>query len=385
MTSPSAGQPRPAGQLSGAQLSGVQLSGAQLSDAQLSGAQYILPLRWADDAELPDLVDYLEQLTGWVDVIVVDGSDPHLFEHHRQQFPPQVRHIRPEPGGVGSGSHGNGKVAGVLTGVRSAGVELLVLADDDVRYTRESLTAVVGYLGGADVVRPQNYFDPLPWHAWWDTSRSLINRACSADFPGTLGIRRSALLATGGYEPVLFENLELIRTITAAGGRERIVPDVFVARRPPSTAHFLRQRIRQAYDGLAQPRRLAAELALLPAVIGIALLPARIRRAAFPTLAAAAVALAEAGRRRFRGTAVFPFHTAWAAPLWALERAVCVWAALVFRLVGGVPYAGARLKTAAHTEAELRRRHQDKLAAFRRQQAETPASSTNVESMKEQP
>ena len=346
MTSPSAGQPGPA--------------------ARLSGAEHILPL--------PDL-DYLPHLTGWIDVTVVDGSAPHLFEHHRQQFPPQVRHIRPEPGSVRSGSHGNGKVVGVLTGVRSAGAELLVLADDDVRYTRESLTAVVGYLGGADVVRPQNYFDPLPWHAWCDTSRSLCNRGCSADFPGTLGIRRSALLATGGYEPVLFENLELIRTITAAGGREHIVPDVVVARRPPSTAHFLRQRIRQAYDGLAQPRRFAAELALLPAVFGIALLPARIRRAAFPMLAGAAVVLAEAGRRRFHGTAVFPFHTAWAAPLWALERAVCAWAALAFRLAGGVPYAGTRLKTAAHTEAELRRRHQDKLAVFRRHQADAPATS----------
>lgn len=346
------------------------------AESPLACAEYILPLRWTGDAGLPELVDYLQRLSGWIDVTVVDGSDPDLFAHHREQFPPQVRHIRPGPGGTGSPKHGNGKVAGVLAGVRAARAELLVLADDDVRYTRESLAAVVGHLGFADVVRPQNYFDPLPWHAWWDTSRSLINRAWSADFPGTLAVRRSALLATDGYEPVLFENLELIRTVKAAGGRERIVPDLFVARRPPVAKHFLRQRIRQAYDDFAQPRRLAAELALLPAAVGAAFLPARIRLAVFLGLAAAAVGMAEAGRRRGDGTSAFPVHTAWSAPLWVLERAACVWVALAFRLTGGVPYAGARLKTAAHSEAELRRRHEGKLAAFRQ---------TSTAALKEQP
>jgi hypothetical protein len=192
-------------------------------------AEYILPLRWTEDSGLPDLAAYLERLITWIPVTVVDGSSPELFRRHLAAFPPGVRHIRPEQGG----SSGNGKVAGVMTGVRAATAELLVIADDDVRYTRGSLTAVVNHLGSAEIVRPQNYFDPLPWHAWWDTSRSLINRALSADFPGTLAVRRSALLATGGYDPVLFENLELIRTVKAAGGRERIVPDLFVARRPP--------------------------------------------------------------------------------------------------------------------------------------------------------
>jgi hypothetical protein len=49
---------------------------------------------------------------------------------------------------------------------------------------------------------------------------------------------------------------------------------------------------------------------------------------------------------------------------------------LAFRLTGGVPYAGARLKTAAHSETELRRRHEGKLVAFRQ---------TSTASPKEQP
>ncbi|TQJ68371.1 glycosyl transferase family 2 [Arthrobacter sp. SLBN-100] len=339
-------------------------------------AEYILPLRRTEeselDSELQDLAAYLERLLEWIAVTVVDGSAPELFERHRAAFPPGVRHIRPEP--AGSSAHGsngsragsNGKVAGVMTGVRASSAELLVIADDDVRYTRESLAAVVHHLSSADIVRPQNYFDPLPWHAWWDTSRSLINRAWSADFPGTLAVRRSALLATGGYDPVLFENLELIRTVTAAGGREKIVPDLFVARRPPKSRHFLKQRTRQAYDDFAQPRRLAAELALLPVIACAARLPAGRRPAVFLALGAAPVLVAEMGRRRHSGTAVFPFRAVWFAPLWTLERAACIWIALAFRLGGGVPYAGTRLKIAAHSAAELRRRHQGKLDAVQR-------------------
>lgn len=343
-----------------------------MTSPDLSAAEYILPLRWTEDSALPDLAAYLRRLSTWLPVTVVDGSAPELFEQHRAAFPPSVRHIRPDMAATGPGSTsggGNGKVAGVLAGVRAAGAELLVIADDDVRYTLEALTAVVRHLESADIVRPQNYFRPLPWHALWDTARTLINRALSADFPGTLAVRRSAVLATGGYDAVLFENLELIRTIKAAGGREALVPALFVARTPPTARHFLKQRVRQAYDDFAQPARLAAELALLPAILGAACLPARHRRRVFPALAAVPVLLAAIGRRRDHGTAVFPARAVWLAPLWALERAACIWVALAFRLTGGVPYAGARLKTAAHSEAELRRRHCGTLAAARRQQA----------------
>lgn len=340
-------------------------------------AEYILPLRWTDDADLPELVAYLGRLTEWIPVTVVDGSAPAAFERHRSVFPPAVRHISPERGG--SAGAGNGKVAGVMTGVRASTAALLVIADDDVRYTRESLAAVVRHLASAEVVRPQNYFDPLPWHAWWDTARTLINRAWSADFPGTLALRRSALLATGGYDGVLFENLELIRTIKAAGGREKVIPDLFVARRPPKARHFLKQRVRQAYDDFAQPRRLAAELALLPAVVAAACLPARYRGPAFLGLAAAPAVAAEIGRRRHKGTAVFPFGAVVFAPLWTMERAVCIWIALGFRMAGGVPYAGTRLKTAAHSAAVLQRRHRGKLAAQRNQHLWTSISNPEQE------
>jgi hypothetical protein len=318
--------------------------------------EYILPLRWADDSALAALIDYLRRLCSWITVTVVDGSPEELFNRHAARFPPDVNHIRPVPGG-----EGNGKVRAVMTAVRQSTAEKLVIADDDVRYTYEVLTAVIAGLDSADIVRPQNYFNAWPWHARWDTSRTLINRAFAGDFPGTLAVRRSALEATGGYDPVLFENLELIRTVTAAGGREQHAPDLFVARTPPTARHFLRQRIRHAYDDFAQPGRLATELALLPLLAGMFCQPVRRRMPALLCVGAAAVALAEAGRRRHHGREVFPFGTALFAPLWVLERAICVWVALALRIGGGVPYAGTRIKTAAHSHAALRLRHAGKI------------------------
>lgn len=338
-------------------------------------AEYILPLRWASDSGIYELVTYLERLSTWIDVTVVDGSEDSLFERHQALFPPGVLHIRPEPGPAG-----NGKVAAVMTAVRVSGAERLVIADDDVRYTRRTLAAVVRYLDDAEVVRPQNYFVPHPWHALWDTSRTLINRCFGHDYPGTLAVRREALLATGGYEPVLFENLELIRTVTAAGGRESRHPELLVARRPPTARHFLRQRIRQAYDDFAQPARLGAELALLPLFAVTLKRPRRQRIAALAGLAGIAVGCAETGRRRNHGTAVFPASASLYAPLWTAERAVCIWLAVAQRILGGVRYSGTRIRTAAHSPDELQRRHHGKIGRLRTGLDGRPPTSTTSRS-----
>jgi hypothetical protein len=321
----------------------------------LDEAEYILPLRWSEDGRLEELTDYLRMLSGWIRITVVDGSPPDVFETHRRVWQGLVRHIRPEPG------HGrNGKAAGVITGVCSSGSEFLVLADDDVRYTLPGLRRVVDLLGDAELVRPQNYFLEWPWHARWDTARTLLNRAFGSDYPGTLAVRRSMLEVTGGYDTdVLFENLELIRTVEAAGGRQVRADGVYVGRIPPAPAHFRGQRVRQAYDSFAQPGRLAAELSLLPVFCWAARRPAR-----FLPLLAASIALAEAGRRRHNGTAVFPAGSVLWAPCWVLERALCSWLALGLRLLGGVHYAGGRLPRAGTSARQLRRRY--------RMQAGTP-------------
>ncbi len=268
------------------------------------------------------------------------------------------RHLAPDP----ELRTPMGKVGNVITGVREARNERVVIADDDVRWDRAGLMRVAALLDEYDLVRPQNYFHPLPWHARWDTARTLLNRSVGRDFPGTLAVRKSAFERAGGYDgDVIFENLELIRTIEAAGGSVTSPLDLYVLRRPPSAEHFLGQRVRQAYDELAQPGRMALFLAIGPAALWAL---ARGRWRAVAAAALGSVGLAEIGRRRAGGEAVFPASSSLLAPAWIAERAVCMWAALWQRLVhGGVAYAGGRVPRAASSRRELRRRYRERSGA----------------------
>ena len=315
---------------------------------------YVLPIRRSEVVDDEEFGGYLRMLSRWVDdLIVVDGSPDPVRSSHARAWGHLVRHATPDP------RHAflNGKVNGVLTGLACARNDPVVIADDDIRYTPVELERIVELLRRAHLVRPQNYFQPLPWHAKWDTARTLINRAVGNDYPGTLAVRRSYLDAIGGYDgDVLFENLELIRTVRAAGGTIVNAADLYVRRIPPSPRGFRSQRVRQAYDDFALPGRFAVELALGPAMVA-ALWRRHLRLLAVG--AAGVVALAEWGRRRAEGRTIFPGSTTCFAPAWVIERAACAWVAVAIRaLRGGVPYAGRVVRRAATSERELRRRMQ---------------------------
>jgi FPC/CPF motif-containing protein YcgG len=254
---------------------------------------YVLPIRSAGSDADDGLAHYLETLARLLPVIVVDGSPPDVFAQHRADWPNTILHL---PVDEDRRADLNGKVAGVVTGLRRVRTAKAVIADDDVRYDPIALRRIAALLDNADVVRPQNVFEPLPWHALFDSGRSLIARATGGDWPGTLGIRMDVYARAGGYDgDLLFENLELVRTLRAVGGRELVAYDLFVRRVPPTASRYLSQRVRQAYDEFARPGRLAVQLALAPL---LALAAARHGPRALGACALAAVALAEAGRRR---------------------------------------------------------------------------------------
>jgi GT2 family glycosyltransferase len=125
-------------------------------------------------------------------VVVADGSDPaSIAPEHRAIFE-GLDHVL-----VSSHAGRNGKVAGVRAGVAAAAHERVVLVDDDVLYDPATLEALARRLDDSDLVVPQNHFiRPAPWHATWDTARTLINRAAGMDYPGTLAIRRSMFADT---------------------------------------------------------------------------------------------------------------------------------------------------------------------------------------------
>ena len=324
-----------------------------MNSTPVEEATYILPIKASRPALTAEFTDYLRSLASTVrEVIVVDGSPQEVFRDHAITWGGFVRHVPPEP----RLATRMGKVGNVLTGVGLASCDRLIIADDDVRYDPASLSRLAAALDDVDIARPQNYFDPLPWHARWDTGRMLLNRMTGGDWPGTLAVRREVLRATGGYDgDAMFENLELVRTVLAAGGREAFFPEIHVLRRPSSAGHFWSQRIRQAYDEIARPRRLVAQLAILPIAVALAMTRHWLVLACGPT---SVVALAELGRRRGDGTHVFPVSTSLFAPLWVAERAVCSWLALLSRVfLGGVWYRGAILKLAANPLRVLRARY----------------------------
>ncbi|HET6830236.1 MAG TPA: glycosyltransferase [Solirubrobacterales bacterium] len=321
------------------------------------GASYIVPIRWTSPGPIGELAVYLGEVSSWVEeVIVVDDSPPAIYAAHRERLPAGVLQIPVDP----DRHSPNGKVDGVLTGIAAAAHERIVIADDDVRWERGTLAVALRRLAGAELVRPQNYFHPLCWHARWDSARSLLNRVVTGDrefpvgdFPGTLALRRSAVLAIGGYDGrALFENLELMREVAAAGGRVVTPLDLYVPRRPPTFAHFRSQRLRQAYDDWAMPARLGAFLAVIPVLLGLL---ARGRRRAAAALAVAPAIIAEAGRRRAGGARHFPPSCSLLAPLWVGERAVYSWIALWHGLRGsGVRYSRDRITHAATPGSRLR-------------------------------
>lgn len=117
-----------------------------------------------------------------------------------------------------------------------------------------------------------------------------------------------------------------------------------MARRPPKLAHFLSQRVRQAYDELARPFCMAIQLAFLPAaLVGTWFYPLSVAGGLVGVIIAAGM-----GRRKGGGDSVFPKTSAlWAIP-WVTERSVTAWIALDSRLfLGGVRYRKSRMKRAA--------------------------------------
>jgi hypothetical protein len=81
----------------------------------------VLPVRKDSVSDVAELAGHLEGRARGAEVIVVDGSPPDVFAHHRRSFPGAVRHAAPRP----EFHTPSGRVAG---------------ADDDVRYDEESLS-----------------------------------------------------------------------------------------------------------------------------------------------------------------------------------------------------------------------------------------------------
>lgn len=308
---------------------------------------YLLPIRRvrASRREAEDFARYFRSLAdAGCEVLVVDGSPPEVFAAHARAWAGACRHVAVDP----QYKYLNGKVNGVHTGVDLASCELVVLADDDIRYTAEDVARACALLERHEMVRPQNYLAPLPLWARTESARMLINRGAlrAGDYPGTCAFRRSACLRVGHFDgDVLFDNEEIVRHFALNGADVVCATDFFILKRPPTFAKWLEQRPRQAYEDFVMRAKTALFAALIPSALALAWLAgARAALAFVFVVALASVLVAARGLVRDAAYRFFPASTLLYAPLWVLERAVSVHWAFYWRArYGGYPFGAALL------------------------------------------
>lgn len=239
---------------------------------------YLCPIRLnsINESLISEFNDYWKFLNDQgCEVLVVDGSPPHILNVHAAALS-HCRHLKVDK----RYKFLNGKVNGIMTGVREASHEKIILADDDIRYLAEDIYQMVEGLEDYDVVRPQNYFQPLPTWARLDAARILINRATNpeGDYPGTFGFRKSIFEAAGPFDgDVLFDNEELIKHFVNFGAHINYSTNFFIMRKPPLLAKSLEQRPRQAYEDFIMKGKTAFFLSLLPASLFLLMTDKRTR------------------------------------------------------------------------------------------------------------
>lgn len=282
--------------------------------------------------------EYFESLAAVCEVLVVDGSPPDVFAEHEKMWRNVCRH---EPVDA-QYKYLNGKVNGVHTGVAVAEYDRIILADDDIRYTPDDARRMAELLENYDLVRPQNYFRPLPVWARTEAARMLINRAwiSEGDYSGTLGVTRRAMLRVGHYDgDVLFDNEEIVRHFRLKGARIKYARDFFLLKLPPTFGKWLEQRPRQAYEDFVM-RAKTLFFASLPLVLvftwmkaGWQFLLIYVAVISLGAIASAALGLND-GAARF-----FPPRIILYAPLWIAERTVSTyWAFYWYLTRGGYPF-----------------------------------------------
>jgi hypothetical protein len=305
---------------------------------------YVLPIRRTqfNSGDAIGLKSYFEMLNeAGCEVIVANGSSPHVFNQYADIFGATCRHL-PVDRRFG---YLNDKANGIYTGVEHASCDRIILADDDVRYTAANIQAITRLLDHNDLVRPQNFIDPLPWWAKMEAARMLINRAVlrAADYPGTCAFRRGRMLAAGRYDgDVLFDNEEIIRHLAQSGCTLAYANDLLVHKVAPTFRKWTEQRPRQAYEDFGMRFKTALFFTLLPLFVIIGALFGIAGLAFFLfTVSGLATLVATLGRAHGIARKFFPANCCFFAGLWVFERTLSSYWALYWYLSrGGFPFGG---------------------------------------------
>jgi hypothetical protein len=284
------------------------------------------------DNDLRDLAAYLSTLSlAGCEVIVVDGSPAPVFEKNSRILRWVSGHIAARP------QHHNfsGAIDVVRTAIDVSSCDRIIVAEENVRYDEKAVASVCELLDSHEVVKPQDYFDPLPWWIGIEAGRMLVQRGVepSPDHGATFGMRTSSLRRLRGVDVTWSNGDDPVRYLATQGAEVFSACDVFVRRLPPPLNDWLRDRPKQAGDDFELPVKTAFFFALLPVAMVLAIVGG-VRLAGGYAGAIAFASLVLAIRGRGSASAFFPLRACLSAPLWVFERSVSVYWALVQKMRG---------------------------------------------------
>ena len=135
----------------------------------------------------------------------------------------------------------NGKIQNLLGGFKAARHEILLISDSDVRLRRDYLKTIIAPLADPEVGFVCTLYRAVDAHKWYEKLELLsynsdfIVQVIFAKVTGasdfclgcSVAVRRSALEAIGGFEPLgeyLAEDFEMGRRITQRGYRSKVLP-----------------------------------------------------------------------------------------------------------------------------------------------------------------
>lgn len=246
----------------------------------------------------------------------------------------------------------NAKLLNVQFGIREARGDVIALIDDDVRPSVGQILSMAQRTPRGGTLRPMVRLRPLSLANSIDqASIYLVNVFCKdRQFWGIQVVSadlREGLMSMPADR--LFDELCVHRVARRAGAEFRYAGDILVdciTRR--STARFLEQRLRYAYENLAYPVRSALLASFLPTLLVLQLFggPALLLLGAIAAGAGVYVA-AFFGWLRFGRPHRLPLSDCLYGPSWLLFNAALIWLALALRLTVGVRFAGGRYSRAA--------------------------------------
>jgi len=293
------------------------------------------------DEEMEDLAEYFHMLNAaGCEVLVVDASPPDVFALHDEQWDALCRHVPLDS----RYHHPDDKVNAIHTGIDLAAGELIIVGEDDIRYTWNDIDRMCVLLERHEMVLPQNYLSSLPWWACIEAAGMLINRRMLAtgDSSGTFAFRRSTMVQIGHYDgDALFDAAHGAQYFALKGAKVVSARSFFVQKEPPALHTWLEQRPYQALKELGTDWERRLFLALPPVGVLLGIVGGWVAVLLYGVvIGAVSIALASLGRRE-GAQRFFPESIPLWAPLWVLERSISLYLALYLHVGQGEhPFSG---------------------------------------------